>query len=283
MASLRAHLVLAFGCVHSLLGNVDPAHAEELSAPDASGARAHALFREARDLARSGDYEHACPKFEESRRLRPSIATDFNVADCWEHIGRVESAHELFLRVAAVTHDLGEVEREHAARARAEALEARLSTSSAAVPVSSSSECADTKQPSLASPAPARAGDPPQRSTTPRWILLGVAGAGAVTASVAFAFFAHDDSAARDICRSGLDCPDSELARHREFVDGARTSRAVGIAGLAVAGASLLGATVFFVREREHDSRAGASSRTTWTGKVAATPGGASAVFGGTF
>ena len=91
---------------------------------DEAGARV--LFAEARRLAAAGNYAEACPKFEASFRLSPGIGTNFNLADCMEHIGRVASAWARFLDVAAATKLAGQPEREQVARDRAAALEPRL-------------------------------------------------------------------------------------------------------------------------------------------------------------
>jgi hypothetical protein len=89
-------------------------------------ATARALFAEGRRLAATGDYAAACPKFEDSYRLDPGIGTNFNLADCFEHIGRNASAWARFMDVAAATRAAGQTEREKVARARAQALEPRL-------------------------------------------------------------------------------------------------------------------------------------------------------------
>lgn len=89
--------------------------------------RARSLFKEGRELASAGRYDAACPKFEESRRLFDGPGTQFNLADCWEHVGKLASARALFLEVATATHALGQSDREHAARARADALDAQVS------------------------------------------------------------------------------------------------------------------------------------------------------------
>jgi hypothetical protein len=100
----------------------------EVSGARAAGeeATARALFAEGRRLVAAGDYPAACPKFEDSYRLDPGIGTNFNLADCFEHIGRIASAWARFLDVAASTRAAGQIEREKVARARAEALEPRL-------------------------------------------------------------------------------------------------------------------------------------------------------------
>lgn len=102
-----------------------------LRASDEAGARV--LFFEARKLAAAGDYAAACPKFEDSFRLDPGIGTNFNLADCYEHTGRIASAWARFLDVAAATKAAGQVERERVARARAAALEPKLARLTIAV------------------------------------------------------------------------------------------------------------------------------------------------------
>jgi hypothetical protein len=108
----------------SLLGASVPGGAE---AGEGDVAAARALFAEARKLAGAGDYAAACPRFADSYKLDPGIGTSFNLADCEEHLGRTASAWARFLDVAAATKAAGQLERERVARARAAALEPRLS------------------------------------------------------------------------------------------------------------------------------------------------------------
>jgi hypothetical protein len=89
-------------------------------------AAAHALFNEARKLVEAGKFVEACPKFQESARLKPGIGTRFNLADCWEKLGRTASAWSEFLEVASAAKAQGQKERETVARDRAKALEAKL-------------------------------------------------------------------------------------------------------------------------------------------------------------
>ena len=106
------------------LAQVRPVRAE----PELDASRALALFRDGRALVGSGQFEAACPKFEQSLKLDPGIGTRFNLADCYEHIGRTATARQLFLEVAASAHESGQAEREQAARARAKALELMVHT-----------------------------------------------------------------------------------------------------------------------------------------------------------
>jgi hypothetical protein len=93
---------------------------------DADNARV--LFKEARAHVADGKYTEACPKFEQSLKLDAGIGTKFNLADCYEHVGRTATAHTLFLEVATVARQVGQVDREKAATQRAKSLEPQLHT-----------------------------------------------------------------------------------------------------------------------------------------------------------
>jgi hypothetical protein len=96
------------------------------AAAQTDSAAARALFSEGRQLVKAQKYAEACPKFEESLRLDPGIGTQFNLADCWEKIGRTASAWALFLDVAAAARSANQPQRESAAKERASALESKL-------------------------------------------------------------------------------------------------------------------------------------------------------------
>jgi hypothetical protein len=102
-----------------------PGVARAQSSSDAATARA--LFTEGRKLLDEGKVEQACPKFQESLRLKPGIGTRFNLADCWEKSGRTASAWGEFLEVANAAKAQGQKDRESVARERARALEGKLS------------------------------------------------------------------------------------------------------------------------------------------------------------
>ena len=115
-------VIIAYSTV-GLAGNLLclTAHAEE------SGLSARQLFKEARRLVSEGNYNGACPRFEKSLALEPGIGTQFNLADCWEHVGRSASARELFLTVAEAASEKGENERARLATERVVALATKLS------------------------------------------------------------------------------------------------------------------------------------------------------------
>jgi hypothetical protein len=85
--------------------------------------QAKALFDDARLLVKSGYYLQACPKFERSLQLNAAFGTEFNLADCVEHLGQTNRARALYLDVADKTHAVGQTDREQLARERAAALD----------------------------------------------------------------------------------------------------------------------------------------------------------------
>jgi hypothetical protein len=106
------------------VSNAEPV--AEAESTKAASDKARELFNQARQLAGQALYDQACPLFEESLKLEPRVSTQFNLADCWEHQERTASARALFLRVAEITHQSGDAEKEQIARRRAEMLEPRL-------------------------------------------------------------------------------------------------------------------------------------------------------------
>ncbi len=100
------------------------AHAEPTAA---EAAAARTLFDEARKLMKQGKYTEACPKLEEGARLNPGIGMRFNLASCWEHLGRTASAWSLYLDVAAAAKLAKQPDREKEARKAAGKLEPKLS------------------------------------------------------------------------------------------------------------------------------------------------------------
>jgi hypothetical protein len=98
--------------------------AAQVSSSDAAAAQD--LFDRARGFVAQGDFKSACPKFEESQRLDPEPGTEFNLADCYEHVGRTASAWVAFVDVADTLHTKGDAPREKVARERAASLQPKL-------------------------------------------------------------------------------------------------------------------------------------------------------------
>jgi hypothetical protein len=99
-----------------------------LAEPTASDrVAADALFIEARDLMRKGDYTEACPKLRDSQRLDPGVGTLLNLALCYEENGKTASAWSTYQEAAAAARAAGHTAREEVARERAKLLEPKLS------------------------------------------------------------------------------------------------------------------------------------------------------------
>ncbi len=102
-----------------------PSGPEEVLA-DTAKATAQELFEEGRRLMAEGRVEDACRDFAESQRLDPALGTRFNLAECYEALGKRASAWVHFVGVADTAERLGQLERAQFARARADALEPGL-------------------------------------------------------------------------------------------------------------------------------------------------------------
>src|SRR5438067_2494545 len=81
-------------------------------------AAAESLFFAARTLMNENKFAEACPKLEESLRLDPGLGTQFNLADCNEHIGKITTAWAGFLEVAALAKAANQPDRDKLARKR---------------------------------------------------------------------------------------------------------------------------------------------------------------------
>lgn len=97
---------------------------------------ARKLFDDARALMKAGKYVEACPKLEEGLKLNPGVGMKFNLAECYEHVGKTASAWSLYLDVAAASKAAKSFDKERAARQRAEKLEPTLARVTVVVPVS---------------------------------------------------------------------------------------------------------------------------------------------------
>lgn len=87
-------LLLAFGLVVACVRSA--------SAQETDGVAAAYVFQRARDLASKGEWDQACPLFEESFRLAPAVGALLNLADCDERTGRVASAWQHYTDAIAM-------------------------------------------------------------------------------------------------------------------------------------------------------------------------------------
>jgi len=93
------------------------------------------LFQQGVELIGKGKWAEAAVKLEESNRLDRAAGTTVNLADCYEHMGRLASAWTLFVEAAAVfARRTPPDARGETAKARAEALFPKLSRLSIDVP-----------------------------------------------------------------------------------------------------------------------------------------------------
>lgn len=88
---------------------------------------AETLFREGKALMKAGDLTAACPKLAESYRQDEATGTLLALAMCQEKKGELASAWTSFNAVIGRSEQEGRADRATAARARAAALEPRLS------------------------------------------------------------------------------------------------------------------------------------------------------------
>ena len=102
-----------------------------IAAGTAHAQKAHATaelaYEQAKQLAEAGDYAAACPLFETSYKADPQVGVQLNLADCYEHLGRLATAWAMFRDAANVAQNRGDDRREEYARKRADALMPRLS------------------------------------------------------------------------------------------------------------------------------------------------------------
>ncbi len=123
----RAALAVALGAT---LGLGSPAAAQTVG----QKATAQQAFDNAVVMMEAGENERACPLLEESLALDPAMGTKYQLAQCYEKIGRLVSAWASYIEVADAAQAANMQDREAWARERAEALKPRLSTLTITVP-----------------------------------------------------------------------------------------------------------------------------------------------------
>ena len=93
-----------------------------------SAAVAQTLFDAALGLMEGGRYAEACPKLEEALALEPSaVGAKLRLGECYEGQRRLASAWAMYVVAEGAARAAGQHDREEKARARATALEPRLS------------------------------------------------------------------------------------------------------------------------------------------------------------
>lgn len=113
------------------------AMAPQALAQSSNKVAAQALFEEGRKLMGAGKIDEACPKFAESQKIDPSVATLLNLANCHEKGGRTATAWATYKEAASAANVAKRGDLLVTAQKRAAALEPTLSrlqiTTSAAV------------------------------------------------------------------------------------------------------------------------------------------------------
>jgi serine/threonine-protein kinase len=107
---------------------------------------AQGLYDAAKKLMGEGRFLEASAKLEESMRLDPGLGTQYQLADCYEHVGKTASAWAAYLQIAATAHGSGQAEREKVARARVKALEAKVPHLVIVVPLDSRASDLEVKR-----------------------------------------------------------------------------------------------------------------------------------------
>ncbi len=117
----------------SSLASAEPAATSAASAsPTATPTRADALFTAAKQLRDAGLYEDACPKFAETEQIDPGVGVMLYLGDCYQHTGRSANAWAEFRKAEKLARDRND-KRQDMAKARADALESKLTRMAIAV------------------------------------------------------------------------------------------------------------------------------------------------------
>src|ERR1700685_1939228 len=100
MHSLRRTGLVVVAALAGIAGSTI-AHADDSAA-------AQALFDQAKKAMAAHRYADACPKLEESLRLEEGVGTLLNLADCYEHEGKLASAWSKYIEVASKARAAGQ-------------------------------------------------------------------------------------------------------------------------------------------------------------------------------
>ena len=185
--------------------------------------RSRALFDRGRKLTEQSLWEEACLLFEQAHELHATGGTALQLANCYEHIGKIDDAIKTY-RFVIEHADTERVEdRVRIARERIEALERRAAATRAPPP-----------------PAPAPPAEP-DRLRLPAYVSLGAGGAGLVVGTLFGVLAISQAGSVKSTCANDV-CPLSQ----QSAADAAKTKGwvstigfGVGIVGVSV-GAALL-------------------------------------------
>lgn len=102
--------------------------------------RADELFIVGNKLMAAGKYGDACPAYEQSFKLDPSVNTGLNLAECHEALGRTATAYLDWLEAARLAQAKGKADKAKKANDRAKALVEKLSTLKVTLPAKLSAD-----------------------------------------------------------------------------------------------------------------------------------------------
>jgi tetratricopeptide (TPR) repeat protein len=141
--------------------------------PDTEVARRH--FRKGSELYLAEQYEQAVREFEAARVLKPAPELDYNIARCYDRLGRWQEALEAYQRYLSRVGDAADARE---ARERVAILESRVQKPKPS-PVE---EAAPLVTPSVSAPAEAR----PAKRRVPVWapVVVGVVALGALASGL---------------------------------------------------------------------------------------------------
>jgi len=123
---LSMALAIATGLECGAAGAQDIPSLRERDSDTTRRSAAAALFQEGRARMEAGAVSEACARFAESDRLEPAAGTELNLADCYEHEGRLASAWIVFGAAESDARRLGRAAWVTIAKTRAQLLAPRL-------------------------------------------------------------------------------------------------------------------------------------------------------------
>ena len=125
-------LALAMAMAALLVAVPGTAHAQ----PNTEQVTAESLFREGMALMKAGAHSEACERLAASVRLQKAMGAQFQLAACWEKVGKLVSAWSLYVEIARAAKDAAKdadeadaavmQKREETTRKAAAALQRRL-------------------------------------------------------------------------------------------------------------------------------------------------------------